>query len=218
MQNFHQSQTKFPMYKIEYFLLNTNLHGLKYLAKNGKDDHLIVIIFRKIFWTFVILVSLFGLAVTLKNTLQDFYADTILINVETNYLGWENHFPAVSVCLQKGRSTGKLYEYLKRNWDHNYTFPDSVDYMRVLQSYLFVNNIEKLDGNLEICEDLNETCGIDWISVKNYLTPKICEEFLYDVKFMGESIENCSSVFDLHLTEMGYCFIANSFYDGGNQM
>lgn len=142
------------------------------------------------------------------------------INLDTNYLDWNNTFPAVSICMAKGRSTKKIENYMQEYWTANKqpVPPRAIRHYRAIQSLMFINIQQPLDGvNVDNCLEFNETCGFDMDILKRALFPQTCSDFITHVKFLGLEIP-CEDIFKLHHTEMGDCFTANSLYSNGKEL
>lgn len=154
----------------------------------------------------------------LSRTMTDFSGKTTSINVDTAYLDWNNTFPAISVCMTKGRSTNHIKDYLLNYWKTSSDPGPSrpIRFYRAIQSLLFINFHQPLDGvSVDTCLELNNTCGIDIEITKKALLPKKCSDFMIYVTFLGKQI-NCEDFFKPHETEIGFCFTANSLYSNGN--
>jgi len=43
--------------------------------------------------------------------------------------------------------------------------------------------------------------------------PTNCTECFKEIYFRGELVTDCEEIFKFHVTEMGYCFLANNLLD-----
>lgn len=196
--------------KLDYFFENTSLHGFKYLASG--DHPVWMRIFNRFFWASFISVSIGVMFAILSRTMNDFTGKTTSINVDTSYREWNNTFPAISICMTKGRSTNKIKDYLQNYWETSGVPGPArpIRFYRAIQSLLFINFHQPLDGiNVETCLELNNTCGIDIEITKSFMLPRKCGEFMLYVSFLGKEV-NCEDFFKPHETEIGFCFTANS--------
>lgn len=198
--------------KLDYFFQNTSLHGFKYL--NVATEPSWKRVFARVFWTSCIGISITLMCSILSTTINEFGSKSTSINLDTNYRDWNNTFPAVSVCLTKGRSTDKIKEYMEAYWAaNNMTKIDrAIRYYRGIQSLMFLNHHQPLDGvKLDLCLQFNETCGVDLKLLKEILLPRNCSDFMEKVHWQTQEIP-CSKIFKLIHTEIGECFTANSLY------
>jgi hypothetical protein len=206
------------MDRIRNFFSKTHLHGFAYLTDDEVKQFMLVRIFRKLFWGSVIILSFMGLSKFMYSTLEEYFTDIVIINVETSYLDWINTFPAISICFRKGYSTKPIQEVMTKYWEENDVSetPNDRFFWRTLQNYMFISSLSPIDNYNEACEDFNSTCGVDLDFLRSQLLPRNCNEFMYGMKLFGKKIGNCSEYFELHKTEVGYCFIANSIYGKNN--
>lgn len=204
--------------KFSYFAENTTMHGFKYLAED--DRPLWKKIFARFIWSSVLAVSMYFMFLILSSSSVDFNTKTASINVDVNYRDWINTFPAVSVCMMKGRSTDKIKEHMIEYWKTiNVTEPKrAIRFYRSIQALMFINYHQPLDGiTLDSCLPFNETCGVDIEILKNELLPQSCSVFMKKVKFLGQEMK-CEKIFKRHKTEIGECFTANSLYSNGKTL
>lgn len=197
--------------KLKYFFNKTSLHGFKYLtAADGPNWKKY---FTRFFWTWFIGASIALMCLILFPTFNNFGSKATSINLDTNYRDWDNVFPAVSICMTKGRSTKKIEEYMKAYWAAtNQTLKLSVRYYRSIQSLMIVNLQNPMDGiNKETCASINSSCGVNLEVIKRDLLPQKCSDFMTKVTYLGEEID-CEKIFKLYQTDIGDCFTANSLY------
>lgn len=199
--------------KLSFLFTSTTLHGFKYLAVREKPWKTSL---ARIFWTIFVTISTLFMVRMLDNMLQKQTTSTT-INLDTIYLDWHNAFPAISVCLTKGRSTTEIKNLLGTH----FTKPNGdkikllMRHYRAIQGYLFLNYIEPLEGiTVDHCLDLNETCGIDFNVIRNALTPQSCKLIMEKMFFLGKEVD-CEDYFEKFETEIGICFVANSLYSKG---
>ena len=213
MHSSSQASTSITMVsKLSYFFEKTSLHGFKYL--NVANEPCWKRVFARVFWTSCLAFSITLMCSTLSTTINDFGSKSTSINLDTNYRDWNNTFPAISICMMKGRSTTKLKEYMENYWSSNNIPipPRAIRYYRAIQSLMFINYHQPLDGvNVADCMKFNNTCGIDLNVLKNDLLPQTCNEFMVSASWLGREVP-CETIFKLHKTEIGQCFIANSLY------
>lgn len=200
------------MGKFNDFLLNTSLHGFKYLA--DEDEIMWKKFFRRIFWCGFICLSITLMCMVLSSSLNEFGSKATSINLDVNYRDWNNTFPAVSICLMKGRSTDGIREYMLNYWNAtNFPTPNRpIRHFRNIQNLLFLTFHQPLDGiDFTRCLELNASCGVDVEIVKGELFPKSCKEFMTHVKFLGREFD-CENIFKPTRSEVGECFTANSLF------
>lgn len=203
---------------LSYFFSNSSLHGFKYLVTD--DESRWKNVFARLFWTCFIAISICLMCMILSTDLNEFNTKATSINLDTNYLDWNNTFPAISICMTKGRSTEKIKTYMTDYWNEtDQPIPTrAIRYYRAIQSLMFINYHQPLDGvNVENCLEFNETCGIDMDILHKDLFPQTCEDFMTYVAFLGQEVP-CEDVFKLHQTEIGDCFTANSLYSNGKAL
>ncbi|CAO1426504.1 unnamed protein product [Diamesa serratosioi] len=202
--------------KLNKVFLNTSLGGFRFLATTEKDKKKPIwrIWISKIFWVIFIGISCWSMYYLLLQNANDYNEQAASINLNTNYKDWNNTFPAISVCVTKGRSTNKIKEFLEEHWNSaNQEIPTGIRYYKIILSYLFLNPYQPLDGiNLASCSVYNETCGIDLDVMKRYLLPQSCKDFMQDLTYFNKQYDNCESIFKYYKTEIGDCFTANSIY------
>jgi hypothetical protein len=198
--------------KLSYFFDNISLHGFKYL--NVANEPSWKRVFARVFWTSCIAISITLMCSILSTTINEFGSISTSINLDTNYRDWNNTFPAISICMTKGRSTDKIRDYMVNYWESNNlpVLPRAIRYYRGIQSLMFLNHHQPLDGvKLDLCLEFNNTCGVDMDILKRDLLPRDCSEFMVAVLWQTREIP-CNKIFKLHETEIGQCFIANSLY------
>lgn len=200
--------------KLNKFFINTSFGGFKFLASTEHDKNKPKwrIWISKIFWVILIGISICLMYYFLLQHANDYNAQATSINLDTNYKDWNNTFPAISICMTKGRSTNMIKDFLIKYWKStNYTVPEGIRFQKIILNYLFLNPYQPLDGiHLKTCSEYNETCGVDLDILKLKLLPQSCKDFISDVTFMNQRIENCESLFKHYKTEIGDCFTANS--------
>jgi acid-sensing ion channel, other len=197
--------------RIGFLFRSTSLHGFKHLtpedAPTWKKG------FARVFWTTFIALSFFFMTGFLKETIDKTKLSTS-INVDTSYRDWENVFPAVSICLTRGRSTAPIKKYMEANNVAQTLGIKSLQmrHYRAIQSVLFLNYVEPLEGvNIDHCMELNDTCGVDFDIIRRAIVPGNCTDIFKEVQFLGRPID-CSKYFISFDTELGKCFVANSIY------
>lgn len=201
--------------KIEHFLLNTSLHGFKYFAHN-KSTPFWKRIFAKIFWSFFMTLSMFFLFYLLKEKFLSSESSSTSINFDTSYHDWNNTFPAISICFDKGRTFKPIQDSVENYFTQNNIKQPSRPsrYFRTVRDLFFLNPqnpINKMSG-LDDCREINETCGVDIEVLRNVFLPQDCHDFIKDFEFLEQTL-NCSDFFFKKKTESGLCFVANSLYD-----
>ena len=165
---------------LNYFFSNSSIHGFKYIVTNEESRWKNV--FAKLFWTSFIAISIFLMTMILSADLSEFSTKATSINLDTNYLDWNNvTFPAVSICMTKGSSTDKIKNYMTNYWKStNQPTPKraTIRYYRAIQSLMFINYHQPLDGvNVDNCLEFNDTCGINMEILRKDLFPQSCKEF-----------------------------------------
>lgn len=144
--------------KLNFIFKSTNLHGFKLLAdgssvawKKG---------FIRLFWTVAFTLSFYFMSKMLRNVFRKAGQSTAIMP-DTSYLHWINAFPAFSLCMHKGQRTGAVKEFLNANIPKDQINDYAMRHYRLMQSILFLNVGDPMQGmTLEHCEK-NDTCGID---------------------------------------------------------
>lgn len=140
--------------RLIFFIENVSIGGVKHLSPKYATS------LGRLFWLIMLISSGAGMVFILQLTLKRFYTDVITIDVDTSYLHWDNTFPAISICLTKGRSsTTKLKDYLN---DAKIPYSSSeISFVRIIHFYMFMSP-DSLGFSLKKeCAGLNETCGVD---------------------------------------------------------
>lgn len=166
-----------------------------------------------VFWTCFIGLSALLMVRMLRATIEkgDFSTS---INLDTSYRDWVNSFPAVSICLSKGRTTVPLKAALGNTlyFVNGSTMQIQMRHFRVMQALLFVDYQKPTEGiSLDACLEMNDTCGMDLNVQRNILLPTTCHRVMSKLTYLGEEL-NCSNIFIPYETELGRCFVANSLY------
>lgn len=81
--------------RLKYIAQNSSLHGVNFLAS---DAH----ICYKMIWLAVLVFFAYTMQNIILETLRHSKEESVLINVDTAYLNWENTFPSVAICFRKG--------------------------------------------------------------------------------------------------------------------
>lgn len=199
--------------RLSFLFAATSIHGLKHLTNENEGWKKN---FKRIFCTIFLGLSFLVMLRMLRNMFHKQSTSTA-INLDTAYRDFDNVFPAISICLTKGRSTAEIKNLI----GSEFVKPDgekmklAMRHYRAIQGYLFMNYIEPLEGiNIEHCSDLNDTCGIDFQIVRNALAPDTCRGVIDKMFFLGKPV-HCEDFFDRFDTEIGVCFVANSLYSKG---
>jgi acid-sensing ion channel, other len=202
--------------RAKYFLSNTNLHGFKYLYFNREYQHAFwKRAFTIVFWSIVISISVVFLGEFLHLKLFSSNMRSTSINFDTSYRDWNNTFPAISLCLTKGRSLDSVKVYVTNYFkENNLKAPKrSFRFFRAVQNLMFLNPQQPLDGvDLNDCREYNETCGVNFTAIREMFLPQKCDEFVKEMKFLGKPID-CKNYFFKHETEAGLCYTANGLAD-----
>ncbi|CRK87939.1 CLUMA_CG001725, isoform A [Clunio marinus] len=199
--------------KVNYFLVNTSLNGFKYLAEDDRPAWKKIL--ARIFWKLIIATAIYLMSSLLFETISQFKKDSTTINLNTNYYEWENNYPAISICMGKAQSTDGLQSHMIKYWKTmNMTTVAKYTYFKDMRALLFLSatdTFEKIGASNGICHKYNSTCGIDPEILRSILVTKKCEDFITEIKFRNKKYE-CDELFKFHITEIGYCFTANSLY------
>lgn len=147
-------------------------------------------------------------------TYENISEDAISIQVDTSYLHWNNTFPAISLCLSKGRSTVAIKAFVKEYFDaNNLTYPKrDMNFLKLIQTYLFQSPNVQIDELDQFCDTLNTTCGSHLETLQNLFFVYSCKAFMFDLTYLGEKYDNCEDLFKFEKTEVGFCFSANSLH------
>jgi hypothetical protein len=203
---------------LDHFFENTSLHGFKYLIDGEKPMWKKSL--SRLFWTTFIIFSIYFMFIILSGSLKEYGSKTTSINLDTNYRNWNNTFPAISICMIKGRSTQKIQDFMTNYWQINNISMEKISprIYRSIQSLLFIDYQQPLDGiSIGNCDDFNSTCGVDIEILKKTLLPQNCSDFMTSFKFLEREM-NCWNFFKIQRTEIGDCFTANSLYNENKLM
>jgi hypothetical protein len=109
-----------------------------------------------------------------EQTLVSYDSAAISINIDSSFLHWNNTFPAVSVCFAKGRSTTALKTYFGEYWrTNNVTKPTKVmSFIKLVQSYLFINPNNLISTDDDYCGQQNKTCGVDFDALRDIVSSR----------------------------------------------
>ncbi|KAL5273696.1 hypothetical protein ACFFRR_000445 [Megaselia abdita] len=157
--------------RLSFYIANVNVSGVKYLNHKNANN------LGRLFWLIMLIISGSGMVFILKLTFQRYYSDMITIDVDTLFLHWDNTFPAVSICLMKGRSSPKIRDYIKAA-KVPYTGPE-ISYVRLIHSYMFMTTVNTEFSMKNECAGLNETCGVNIDVLRNVLFVHTPEEEPY---------------------------------------
>ncbi|XP_073848122.1 pickpocket 29 isoform X1 [Musca autumnalis] len=167
-------------------------------------------LYYRVFWAIIISISAWNILSIFVLTIKRYFSDSISIGIETTYLQWNNTFPAVSFCLTKNRSSGRVNDFVAAE-----NIPHKVSraiYVKNLHDYMFTNP-NNFHFKEDYCDGLNSTCGVDILRLRREILPSSCQFFMANVSYLGKVVENCEDIFKFHQLEMGYCYLANNILD-----
>lgn len=152
----------------------------------------------------------------LKSTFHTFTNEIMSINLDRNYLDFNNTFPAISVCMMKPRSTNPLRFYLRNYHEStrnvtNFDLSKIMAHVKVAQAYLYHSPTSQMEDFKEYCLTANKSCGLDLAILKDQFWVKECDEAITSVSYQGKNF-SCKDLFVKYQTEMGICFTTNSIY------
>lgn len=81
--------------RLKYIAENVTIHGVKFLASEAHFCY-------KIVWFVVLICFAYTMQNIILTTLDHSKDDSVVINIDTTYLKWENTFPSVAICFRKG--------------------------------------------------------------------------------------------------------------------
>ncbi|XP_031621609.1 uncharacterized protein LOC116339717 [Contarinia nasturtii] len=200
--------------KLNYFLQNSNLHGLRYLDVARYE------FFDRIYWICIIIVSLIAMIWILVYTLNDSLDNLIVTNFDVIKSNQKNIFPGISICMTRLAEAEVISEDIKQfiqkyYAEHNIDEPKSEDLYFQIMDYAYHSfGINRYLRKLDICEAINSTCGVDVKIIKQMLWPQ-CNN-LFNIQFNGRHYYNCNDIFKRKIIYgEGVCYVANSisFYN-----
>lgn len=125
------------------------------------------------------------------------------ITLDTNYRDWQNVFPGVSVCFDKGLRAPKTYLQAITKGDIKNAMANN------FKSLAFLNRVSPLEGvKIEDFKKFQQQYNVNITALRNSFLPQNCREFMLNVRFLGQELD-CSGAFIKFETEVGTCFIAN---------
>lgn len=152
----------------------------------------------------------------LISTYTTFNTNITAISVNTDYLDWNNTFPAVSICLLRGKSTEMIRDIFPINpndakLELKKPYIKYMSFIKMVASYLYHNPTQNIEVFEPYCANENLTCGVNITLLREILSPKTCDEIIVGVNYMGTNY-TCQELFKPFRTEIGLCFIANSLH------
>lgn len=147
------------------------------------------------------------------STYKTFTNEVIAINLDPNYMQFNNTFPAVSLCLVKGKLTTPLQALLNEMFtaDNNNQIKSLMKHVKIADILIYHNPLQKSFVDFNHCLTQNKTCGMNLEMIKEKLLVKECDEIIVNVMYQGKTY-SCKELFVKYHTEMGMCFIANSLH------
>ncbi|KAL3267896.1 hypothetical protein HHI36_007035 [Cryptolaemus montrouzieri] len=180
------------------FFENSTLHGVRYIAENGRP------FFEKFMWFTCVVVSLVTSTIIILSLWEKFQTNPTITGLDTDFHNWEVPFPAITICQRQPGNDTRIEEFVESYSKDPSTKSQFKNFMQILTK-LSYDNIKELgkfpnlnftfpDKSLKniifslmnTCEDVFDTC--DWKS-KPY---------------------NCCEGFFPTFTESGFCYSFNS--------
>ncbi|XP_017776900.1 PREDICTED: pickpocket protein 28-like [Nicrophorus vespilloides] len=174
---------------LRFYLKNTNLHGLKYVADESKHP-----LFR-MFWLAIFI--MFGMAMLriFRGSYESFQHNAISFVTETTYLDWNTTFPAISVCEITSSETF-------------WTAEPNESYSPVQQ---FLSDIIFFTGSCYSCSTPCSECEkLNYREMVNRFRKK-CSQLMKHCRWNDISFNCCDKFLPLE-TEYGRCFSINSLH------
>lgn len=81
--------------RLKFIAENIGLHGVKFLVSDFHWGY-------KAIWLTTLMVFLYMMQSIILTTLKHSKSDSVVINIDTAYLRWENSFPSAAICFRKG--------------------------------------------------------------------------------------------------------------------
>ncbi|XP_046994338.1 pickpocket protein 19-like [Schistocerca americana] len=139
---------------------------------------------------------------------------TMTVVESTNYPVYEVAYPAVVVCDNNRVHWDKLLDYERRQLSEL-----DADTRAVFRSLVTsLAQMEWADFDLFTPKDLANYRALDTLSHVNFsdvmkqVMPK-CEEFFHNACYWRSETRNCCDIFEVLLTDIGYCFAFNSLFN-----
>ncbi|XP_047112278.1 pickpocket protein 19-like [Schistocerca piceifrons] len=139
---------------------------------------------------------------------------TMTVVESTNHPVYEVAYPAVVVCDNNRVHWDKLLDYERRQLSE--LDADTRAVFRSLVTSLAL--MEWADFDLFTPKDLANYRALDTLSHVNFsdvmkqVMPK-CEEFFHNACYWRSETRNCCDIFEVLLTDIGYCFAFNSLFN-----
>lgn len=154
------------------------------------------------------------MGILLKSTIYTFRNEVININLDRNYLEFNNTFPAVSICMIRGktREPMRLYlnEYHQSQPNGSFDMNKLMTHVKVAQTFLYHSPMSQLE-EFQYCEKQNESCGLNLTILTEKFAVKECDEAIIAASYKGKNY-TCKDLFVKYRTDMGLCFTTNSVH------
>ncbi|XP_055920688.1 uncharacterized protein LOC129952225 isoform X2 [Eupeodes corollae] len=165
----------------------------------------------RLFWTATMAISFLGMITFCYFTFKRYFSDPVSMIVDTEYIHWNFSFPAVSICLIKGKFSSSLIPLIDK---FNITYKGSkTNFLRLVHTCMFENSLRFDLTQLKKCGELESVYGIDVEEINAMVLPQDCKQILDFLSFNNKLLINCSRFLKFHKTEIGYCFIFNTIID-----
>ncbi|XP_049861834.1 pickpocket protein 19-like [Schistocerca gregaria] len=191
------------------YCANASVHGLRFLVDAGYR------LPERVAWAGTCLLAVLGAVVMSLEVARRFGSRTTMTVVEsTNYPVYEVAYPAVVVCDNNRVHWDKLLDYERRQ------LPGLDAGTRAVFRSLVTSlaQMEWADFDLFTPRDLANYRALHTLSRVNFsdvmrqVMPK-CEEFFHNACYWRSETRNCCDIFEVLLTDIGYCFAFNSLFN-----
>nr|NP_001097441.1 pickpocket 29, isoform F [Drosophila melanogaster]NP_001137748.1 pickpocket 29, isoform E [Drosophila melanogaster]ABV53901.1 pickpocket 29, isoform F [Drosophila melanogaster]ACL83201.1 pickpocket 29, isoform E [Drosophila melanogaster] len=162
---------------------------------------------KGLLWIFVIGISGWSTVSILVLLKTRYETDSTTIGVSTAYSRWINTFPSIGICLTKSRAFNEFKAMMREYFQEDFAF----SFTRMIYEYAFLN-----PNNIFTKEPTKNTSypyNFNILDIRRKMFPTNCTECFKEIYFRGELVTDCEEIFKFHVTEMGYCFLANNLLD-----
>nr|XP_016029377.2 uncharacterized protein LOC6736005 isoform X2 [Drosophila simulans] len=162
---------------------------------------------KGLLWIFVLGISGWSTVSILVLLKHRYETDSTTIGVSTAYSRWINTFPSIGICITKYRAFNEFKAMMR---DH---FQEEFEYSFTKMIYEFAFTNPNTLFTRAPTKNTSYPYDFDILEIRRKMFPTNCSACFEEVYFRGELVANCEEIFKFHVTEMGYCFLANNLLD-----
>ncbi|XP_055710278.1 sodium channel protein Nach [Phlebotomus papatasi] len=180
------------------YMKNSSLHGAKFIVDEKYQYS------EKIFWVICVLASWMASVLLIRASLDAFENNAISFVVETSFLEWKTHFPAIAVCESKNLDSVQAMSDHLWGVDHDFTLEEVLSELTYFRGESY--------HTIHECADEEPTPGCLFTDYIKYarLVRSNCTKTLNQCQWNSEKKFNCCDYFFPMQTELGTCFTINS--------